>query len=76
MNLEVDYAEWEGRRLATVVTSIRLEASEVERIKALRSRLQARQDRVGPRVRVTTTMVILEALDALEKRLDDLERKR
>ncbi len=50
---------------------------ELERIGRLQERLQARiEARAGVSARVSQRTVILEALEALEEKLSDLERKR
>ena len=53
--------------------NIRMRRSDLERIERLKERVQ---QRMGGGVRVSQRTVILEALDALEKRYADLERKR
>lgn len=58
---------------ATRLFNTRLTDDDYARLERLRDRLQ---ERYGPRVRVTYRTVIQEAMDTLEKRLDDLERKR
>lgn len=56
--------------------SIRLSEEEQETIRKLQERLEARRDPKRNRHPTTRKDVILEALDALQMRLDDLERPR
>lgn len=59
-----------------VITSFRLKREDHDRFRTLTERLQARYKAQGIKTTVTRTTTLLEALDALEKRLDDLDRKR
>lgn len=58
------------RRNTIGILHVRLPDEELERVERLRERIQAR---MGPRVRVTQRMVILEALDKLQAHLDKLD---
>lgn len=53
--------------------SLRMTDGEMEAIENMRERLQRR---AGIGVRVTQKTVIVQALELLAKRLDDLDRKR
>lgn len=57
----------------TAILNFRVTTGERERFRSLRERLQERET---PHVRVTDKRTFLEALDALEMRLNDLDRKR
>lgn len=59
-------------RLPPTLT-FRVTPDEVQQLRRLRERLQERAD---PRTRITDKRTFLEALDALEIRLNDLDRKR
>lgn len=62
---------------ATRHFNLRLTDEELARIERLQERLQERiTARAGVNVRVSQKMVFMEALDALETKLDDLARKR
>lgn len=58
---------------ASGILNFRVTADERERFRSLRERLQQRESQ---HVRVTDKRTFLEALDALEMRLNDLDRKR
>jgi len=53
--------------------NIRMRRTDLERIERLKEILQ---ERMGEAVRVSQRTVIIEALDALERRVRDWERKR
>ena len=53
--------------------SVRMEQEDFEKLEHLRSILRKRK---GRSVRVTQRTVIIEALNSLEKSLNELERKR
>jgi len=57
----------------TMILNFRVTAAERERLRSLRERLQQRET---AHVRVTDKRTFLEALDALEMRLNELDRKR
>lgn len=59
--------------MADTIT-VRMSADEQAQLESLRERLQARQDRIAPGVRVTQRMTILAALERLEAHLSKLER--
>lgn len=57
--------------------NLRITDEELARIERLQERLQTRiANRAGVSVRVSQKMVFFEALDALERDLDEKERKR
>lgn len=58
--------------------SVRMTHEEMQKLERLRDAMQKRikASQYGHYVRVTQKTVILEALDALEKRLQDLDRDR
>ncbi len=57
--------------------NLRLSEEELGRVERLQERLQERiAGRAGVSVRVSQKTVFLEALEALEQKLDDLNRKR
>lgn len=58
---------------ASGILNFRVTADERERFRSLRERLQQRESQ---HVRVTDKRTFLGALDALEMRLNDLDRKR
>lgn len=55
------------------ILNARMEDSEMARFNALQARLQKRAD---PYIRITQRLTILKALDALERRLDELDADR
>lgn len=59
-------------RLSPTIT-FRVTPEEVQQLRRLRDRLK---ERAEPRTRITDKRTFLEALDALEMRLNDLDRKR
>ncbi len=67
-----DDASQRGDRAPATVT-FRVTEEEFALLRRLRERLQ---ERAEPRTRITDKRTFLEALDALQMRLDDLDRKR
>lgn len=55
------------------ILNARMEDAEMAKFNALQARLQERAD---PYIRITQRLVILRAMDALDRRLDELERDR
>lgn len=58
----------------SIPTSIRLKESELERLKAMRERLEGLYARKGAPVSLSLRETIIAALDRLEKHMDRLER--